>query len=116
MRARRAEPDGDLIDGQFMRVAVQGDTPEEKIVVPQAALLADQDGIYVFVVEDGKAVVQRVKTGGEVGTDVAVEQGLTGGEQVIVDGPAEPAPRSTGCRYADARSDYRHALRRGLSR
>ena len=35
--------------------------------MPQAALIADQAGIYVFVVEDGKAAVRRVKIGGESG-------------------------------------------------
>ena len=86
VRARVANPTGALIDGQFMRVAVQGDAPEEKIVVPQAALLADQEGLYVFVVLDGKAVVKRVKTGTEVGTGIAIEQGLSGGELVVVTG------------------------------
>jgi membrane fusion protein, multidrug efflux system len=86
VRARVPNPDGVLTDGEFMRVAVRGDKPEEKVVVPQAALLADQEGIYVFVVQDGKAVVKRVKTGGDVGTNVAIEQGLTAGEQVVVTG------------------------------
>ncbi len=86
VRARVANPAGVLTDGQFMRVAVQGDKPEEKIVVPQAALLADQEGAYVFVVEDGKVVVKRVKTGPEIGTFIAIEQGLTGGELVVVSG------------------------------
>ena len=86
VRARVPNPDGVLTDGEFMRVAVQGDAPEEKVVIPQAALLADQEGVYVFVVQDGKAVVKRIKTGGEVGTGVAVDQGLTGGEQVVVSG------------------------------
>ena len=40
-------------------------TPEEKVVVPQAALIADQEGVYVFVVEDGKAAIRRIKTGGD---------------------------------------------------
>jgi membrane fusion protein, multidrug efflux system len=86
VRARVANPAGALIDGQFMRVAVEGDEPEEKIVVPQAALLADQEGLYVFVVLDGKAVVKRVKTGPEVGTGIAIEQGLSGDELVVVTG------------------------------
>jgi membrane fusion protein (multidrug efflux system) len=86
VRARVANPAGALTDGQFMRVAVQGDAPEEKVVVPQAALLADQEGLYVFVVQDGKAVVKRVKTGPEVGTGIAIEQGLSGGEMVVVTG------------------------------
>ena len=56
------------------------------MVVPQDALIADQEGIYVFVVEDGKAVVKRIKPAGEIGADVVVEQGLSGGEQIIVQG------------------------------
>ena len=59
---------------------------EEKVLVPQAALIADQAGTYIFVVEDGKAVVKRIKIGAEVGADVVVDQGLNGGEQVIVQG------------------------------
>ena len=79
-------PSGGLIDGQLVRVAVESGTPQEKVLVPQAALIADQEGVYVFVVEDGKAAVKRIKPGGESGTDVIVEQGLSGGEQVIVEG------------------------------
>lgn len=86
VRAQVPNPDGVLTDGEFMRVAVQGNKPAEKVVVPQAALLADQEGIYVFVVQDGKAVVKRIRTGGEVGTNTIVEQGLLGGEQVVVSG------------------------------
>jgi len=55
-------------------------------VVPQSALIADQEGLYVFVVDSGKAAVRRVKVGGESGTGVVVESGLNGGELVIVDG------------------------------
>jgi membrane fusion protein (multidrug efflux system) len=86
VRARVPNPQEHLVDGQFVRVAVQGDKPEEKVVVPQAALIADQEGIYVFVAEGGKAVVKRIKTGGEVGPNVVVESGLAGGEQVVMTG------------------------------
>ena len=44
--------------------------------VPQSALIADQEGVYVFVVEDGKAVVKRIKPGGESGTDTVVQARL----------------------------------------
>ena len=40
----------------------------------------------MFVVEDGKAAMRRIKVGGESGADVIVQDGLSGGEQVIVDG------------------------------
>jgi membrane fusion protein (multidrug efflux system) len=85
-RATFANPSGGLIDGQLVRVMLESGTPEEKVVIPQAALIADQEGIYVFVVEDGKAATKRVKTGGESGTGVVIDQGLSGGEQIIVEG------------------------------
>jgi membrane fusion protein, multidrug efflux system len=86
VRATIANPSAALIDGQFVQVVLQGSKPQEQIVVPQAALIADQEGIYVFVVEDGKAVVKRLKLGGEEGPGVIVNSGLDGGELVVVEG------------------------------
>jgi membrane fusion protein (multidrug efflux system) len=86
VRATISNPKGRLIDGQLVRVNLESGTPEEKVMIPQAALIADQEGVYVFVVEDGKAVVKRVKPGGESGTNVVIESGLSAGAQVIVEG------------------------------
>ena len=86
VRATIPNPNGRLIDGQLVRVALDIGSPEEKVVIPQAALIADQQGAYVFVVEDGKAVIKRVTPGGESGTNVVIDSGLSGGEQVIVEG------------------------------
>jgi membrane fusion protein (multidrug efflux system) len=86
VRATVPNPKGGLIDGQLMRVVVEADKPEEKIVIPQSALIADQEGVYVFVVQDGKAAVRRVKPGVGHGTGVVIEEGLKGGELVIVQG------------------------------
>jgi membrane fusion protein, multidrug efflux system len=85
-RASMPNPKGALIDGQLVRVSLESGTPEEQVVVPQAALIADQGGVYVFIVEDGKAAVRRLKLGGESGSDVVVQEGLSGGEQVVVEG------------------------------
>jgi membrane fusion protein (multidrug efflux system) len=92
VRAKVPNPDGILIPDQFVRVSVVDDTPREKIVIPQAALIADQEGIYVFVVENEKAVPKRVKLGPEVGAGVAVESGLAAGDQVIVTGTQSLRP------------------------
>jgi membrane fusion protein (multidrug efflux system) len=86
VRAVFANPASALIDGQLVRVDLEGGAPQEKVVVPQAALIADQGGGYVFVVVDGKAVVKRITLGGRSGADAIIETGLSGGEQVIVDG------------------------------
>jgi membrane fusion protein (multidrug efflux system) len=86
VRATLPNPAGKLIDGTLVRVAVQADKSEEKVLVPQSALIADQQGAYVFAVEDGKAVVKRVKVGAETGSYIVIEQGLVGNEQIVIQG------------------------------
>jgi membrane fusion protein (multidrug efflux system) len=92
VRATVANPKGKLIDGQLVRVAVTAEKPEDKVLVPQAALLVDQQGPYVFVVADGKATVQRVKLGGDSGVNAIIDSGLKGGEQVVVQGTESLRP------------------------
>lgn len=86
VRASFPNPSGGLVDGQLVRVRAESSNAQERVLVPQAALITDQEGIYVFVVEDGKAVIRRLKIAGESGADAIVDQGLSGGEQVIVQG------------------------------
>ena len=86
VRATIPNPNGTLIDGQLVRVAVQSAKPEEKVLVPQTALIVDQQGPYVFLAVDGKATVRRVKLGGQSGPYAIIDDGLKGGEQVIVQG------------------------------
>jgi membrane fusion protein (multidrug efflux system) len=80
------------VDDQFVRVSVVGETPEEKVVIPEAALLADQEGTYVFVAQDGKAMIKRVKLGPEVGSGVVDESGLAPGDLVVVNGTQSLRP------------------------
>jgi membrane fusion protein (multidrug efflux system) len=104
-RSTIANPDGRLIAGQLVTVTLEAGTPDEVPVVAQSALVADQGGLYVFVVEDGKAAVRRVRTAGASGADAVVAEGLAAGDLVIVEGlervrpgvavvaaPAEPGP------------------------
>jgi membrane fusion protein, multidrug efflux system len=88
VRATFPNPDSGLIDGQFVQVRLDlsSGSTKEQVIVPQAALIADQEGVYVFVAEGGKAVVKRVRPTREAGTGVVVESGLNGGEDVIVQG------------------------------
>ena len=86
VRATFPNPDYALVDGQLVRVKLESGEAEERIVIPQAALISDQEGTYVFVVEDGKAAVRRVKTAGPSGTGIIVDQGLSVGDRVVVEG------------------------------
>ena len=86
VRAKIANPKGELVDGQLVQVTVESGETEERVVVPQVALIADQQGIYVFAVEDNKAVVKRLKLGPAKGGSTVVLEGLTGGEMIVVQG------------------------------
>src|SRR6516225_1729977 len=85
-RAVFPNPSGTLIDGQLWEVNLEAGKTEEQVVVPQAALLTDQQGVYVFIVEDGKVAIRRIKTGGASGADIVVSEGLSGDELVVVQG------------------------------
>jgi membrane fusion protein (multidrug efflux system) len=85
-RSTLPNPDRRLIDGQLVTVVLESGTPVEKPVIPQQALIADQGGVYVFTVEDGKAAVRRVRPGGPMGPDVVIEEGLSVGDLVITEG------------------------------
>jgi membrane fusion protein (multidrug efflux system) len=94
VRATMPNPNGVLIDGQLVRVSVEAEKPEEKVLVPQSAVIVDQQGPYVFVVADGKAAVARVKLGGESGPYAIISDGLKGGEQVVIQGMESLRPGS----------------------
>lgn len=76
-----------LVPGQFVQVTVQAGESVELPVVPASAILQDQQGAYVFGLdENNRAQIRRVTLGQRVGTDWAVTSGLAQGEIVIVSG------------------------------
>ena len=87
VRAQLPNPDGILIPGGIVGVMVDRATPRPSLMVPQSAVLLDQAGHYVMVVDDAKKVEQRrITTGVEQGRDIVVTNGLKEGELVIVEG------------------------------
>jgi membrane fusion protein (multidrug efflux system) len=93
LRAELPNPDGILVDGQYVGVTVQAGDPQSAILVPQSALQLDQQGVFVMVVDaQSKAQVRRIQTGREVGPDIAVTQGLEEGDLVITEGVQKVRP------------------------
>ncbi|MBW8268423.1 efflux RND transporter periplasmic adaptor subunit [Caldovatus aquaticus] len=97
----RAAGARELIDGQFVTVFVEGAEPVQAVVIPRAAVLQDQGGNFVFVLGEGNRAERRNVRLGRSPAEVAViEEGLAGGETVIVEGlqrvrpgqPVNPAP------------------------
>lgn len=93
MRGTVPNPDGLLIDGQFVTAIIRERREEPRLVIPQAALQVDQSGYFVMVVDgDHKVEQRRVQTGVNQGTDVVITSGLKEGENVIVDGVQKVRP------------------------
>ena len=93
LRAQFPNPDGVLVDGQYVGVALQSGEPESAIVVPQSALQIDQQGVFVLIVDaDNKAQVRRVEVGEIHGMVISVTAGLKAGELVITQGVQKVRP------------------------
>ncbi len=76
-----------LVDGELVQAILQDVKPTEALAVPRAAVLADQQGDYVFVVgKDNKVEKRPVKLGQSTPALAAVLSGLREGETVVVDG------------------------------
>ena len=93
MRATVPNPDGELIDGEFVTAVIRERQEEQRLVVPQAALQVDQSGYYVLVVDGQHKVEQRrVQTGPNRDTDVVIVSGVNEGDKVIVEGIQKVRP------------------------
>ncbi len=71
--------------------AAAAERPKAALVVPRKALRKDGDRDVVFVVKDGLVERRAVGVGPTPGEEAVVTSGLTSGEQVVVEGPADLA-------------------------
>ena len=89
-RASFANPDGQLLPGQFVRLALGGLTLPNTLVVPQQAVGQGAQGATVYVVDSQNvAQLRSVKLGQNLASGQIVTEGLAAGERVIVDGVAK---------------------------
>lgn len=84
MRLRYANKEGLLIPGEMIRVFTKPVTSRRVNVIPQVAVMADDKGDYVYVIEkDGSVRQARVTLGREMG-QLREAEGLTEGQMVAV--------------------------------
>ena len=73
-----------LLPGQYVRVRVVAGT-QQAFVVPQAAVMQNESGRFVWVADGGKATQRPIRAGNWIGNDWVVLDGLKSGDSVIVD-------------------------------
>ena len=82
-----ANPDGLLLPGQNVVLRGHTLTPIEAPVIPQRAVLQDQQGHYVMTVDTNDTVRRKnVEVGVRAGKDWVIRSGLEDGDRVILDG------------------------------
>ncbi|WP_046868714.1 efflux RND transporter periplasmic adaptor subunit [Microvirga massiliensis] len=88
LRGEFPNPKGDLLPGMYVRVLLEQGVQKDAIAVPQQAVQRDTSGrAQVFVVKsDNTTELRTVRLGRAVGERWVVEDGLAGGDRVIVEG------------------------------
>ncbi len=95
VRALFDNPTHLLLPGLFVRGQIPLGDPVTRLALPDAAVMSDQAGSYVYIVGAGNVVAQkRVQTGVDHNGMVAVT-GLDATDQVVVDGLQNAAPGVT---------------------
>jgi len=85
VEAEVANPSGRLRPGSFARAEIVVEADRTAVMVPASTVATFAGLEKVFVVKDGKAVEQRVRTGRRSGDRVEILEGVAAGEQVVVD-------------------------------
>jgi membrane fusion protein (multidrug efflux system) len=86
----------ELFDGEFVTVLIEGVEPITVLAIPRAAVLSDQQGDYVYVVDaQNKAEQRRIHLGQSTPSTAVVSNGLKEGELVISEGLQRVRPGQT---------------------
>jgi membrane fusion protein (multidrug efflux system) len=99
----------ELFDGELVTVLLEGVQPITVLAIPREAVLSDEQGDYIYVVDaQNKAQLRRIQLGQSTPSTAVVTSGLQEGELVISEGlqrarpgevvspgPAIPTPQVT---------------------
>lgn len=119
LRAAFDNADKSLLPGQFARVRVTTGTREGVFVIPQTSVMTNDQGKFVYVVNDKNEVTLRpIVVGNWIGTGWVVLEGLKAGEKLVTDNllklhpgasvaphPADEAPANPAATSATAKPD-----------
>ena len=96
LRAEFPNPRRELLPGTFVRVRFPQAQVDGAIRVPQRSVQGGAQGQFVMTVDaEGKVAPRPIKTSTMSGGEFIVDDGLKGGEQVIVNGLQKARPGTT---------------------
>jgi multidrug efflux system membrane fusion protein len=87
LRAEFDNADEQLFPNQFVNIRLRVQSLRDATVIPSAAVQRASFGTFVYVVKpDNTVTIRRITLGPTEGNKVAVSEGLTKGEQVVLEG------------------------------
>jgi hypothetical protein len=81
--------DGALTPGTCCGVELKIPRKTQSWIVPAEAILFDRGGLRVAMVEDGTVHLQKVHEIRDFGTSIEVDEGVKGGDRVILNPPVD---------------------------
>lgn len=87
LKARVNNEHEELWPGQFIAARIILKVDKGALALPESAVQPGQEKPFVYIVKDGKASMQVVKVARQVGDRVVIAEGVSIGDQVIVNVP-----------------------------
>ena len=84
-------PDGALQPGVYCTVELKIPREAPALIVPASAIIFNQNGMQVAVVENGVAHLRKIAITADYGTQVEVNAGVNNGDKVILQPPVNLA-------------------------
>ena len=95
LKAEFPNPERLLLPGTFVRVRLAQAVASDVITIPQRAVLSNPQGQFVLLVgPENKVMARPVKVGAMAGDQFVIDEGLAGGESLIVSGVQKARPGS----------------------
>ncbi|MDD2966409.1 MAG: efflux RND transporter periplasmic adaptor subunit [Desulfovibrionaceae bacterium] len=98
IKARATFPNADnhMMPGQYVRIFMEGDILKNAILIPQKAVMMTQKGsLAMIVTPDNKIQPAPLKISLSIGENYLVEEGLKGGERIVLEGLIKARPGAT---------------------
>lgn len=87
LRAELPNSNYSMLPGLYAKVRAEYGEPRLAVLIPNSSVQTDQQGDYVFIVDEAKKASRRnIKRGQQFGALVEVTSGLTASESVIING------------------------------
>lgn len=95
LRATFENPKDELLQGGFGRVTIYSNKKDDMPVVPQAATMENQEGLYVYKLDtDNLPRMTYIKTMGQINNNWIVSDGVKAGDRILTTGLQKVIPGS----------------------